>query len=192
MFFIQIKQRYVLWGRFLLRTCLSVCWDLPKPWLVSCSLLLKNAHTDCCTMPHCYDGVMCLSLRRLFLLSILPLSPVEAVVIHWFSFWAFLEWPFGSWSPLLPRPFSSDFSVWQSALRRAMALQNFFHSFKNYGGRSGSWEPSMQQNVFVAFHRSVARHHPASEFCWQLLWAQGLVWCSDTHCQVQEHGHTQM
>ena len=43
------------------------------------------------------------------------------------------EWPSGSWSPLLPRPFSRDFSVWRPALGRVLVVQKCI-PFKNYGG----------------------------------------------------------
>ena len=62
----------------------------------------------------------------------------SGVLLWWFSFWKFLpsphrifgaqpEWPSGSWSTLLSRPLSTNYSVWLAALGRVLVVLNFSH-----------------------------------------------------------------
>ena len=67
-------------------------------------------------------------------------AQISGVLRWWLSFWKFLpsphrisgaqpELPSGSWSPLLPRPFSPDCSVLarRPVLGRILVVPNFFH-----------------------------------------------------------------
>ena len=104
---------------------------------------------------------MCLLLTRGFCLATLSQSPDRWSVEWWLSFWKFLpsphrisgahpEWPSGSWSSLLPRPFSPDLAG-RPALGRVLVVRNLFHL------------------------RILPRHNPVSMLCRQSLQTHGLV-----------------
>ena len=69
--------------------------------------------------------------------------------------------------------------------------------FKNYWRPLCSWEPSMQQNSFVAFPRFVPRPNPVSELHSQFLQPHGLVFalicivsCETLYSHGQKYWHS--
>ena len=73
------------------------------------------------------------------------------------------EWSSGSWSPLLPRPFSPD----------SCLVPNFFHlSVMETTVLFGTFNTAY---IFFAFPRSVPQYNSVSELCWQFLQPNCLV-----------------